>query len=33
MNKKVIFSLFAMMLLWAGCDYNEDNFLDLMIMR
>lgn len=26
MNKKVIFSLFAMMLLWASCDYNEDNF-------
>lgn len=26
MNKKVIFSLLAMMLLWASCDYNEDNF-------
>ncbi|MFS2832499.1 hypothetical protein [Bacteroides uniformis] len=26
MNKNFIFSLFATMLLLAGCDYNEDNF-------
>lgn len=26
MNKKIILGLFATALLWAGCDYNEDNF-------
>ena len=26
MNKNIIFSLFAMLLLLAGCDYNEEHF-------
>ena len=26
MNKNIVFSLFAMLLLLAGCDYNEEHF-------